>query len=74
MCWYDFKDLEIYVTLIAYLPFCLIPNVFETCEFVGSTTNTTPLQSGVKSDDLQTGQTLPIVTCLHFLHAISRTI
>jgi hypothetical protein len=71
---YDFKDLEFYVTLIAYLPFCFIPNIFETCEFVGSTTSTTPVQSGVKSDDLQAGQTLPIVTHLHFLQAISRAI
>jgi len=71
---YDFKDLETYVTLIAYLPFCFIPNVFETCEFVGSTTSTIPLQSGVKSDDLQTGHTFPVVTNLHFLQAISRAI
>jgi len=71
---YDFKDLETYVTLIAYLPFFVIPNVFETWEFVGSTTSTTPFQSGVKSDDLHAGHTLPVVTNLHFLQAISRAI
>ena len=49
-------------------------NVFEISEFVGSTINTTPFQSGVKSDDLQPGQTFSVVTRLHFLHAISRAI
>src|SRR5579864_3044991 len=33
-----------------------------------------PRQSGVRSADLQLGHTLPIVTNLHFLHAISFTI
>jgi len=51
-----------------------MPSVFEISELVGSTTSTTPFQSGVRSDDLQTGQTLPVVTLLHFLHAISRAI
>jgi len=51
-----------------------MPSVFEISELVGSTTRTTPFQSGVKSDDLQIGQTLPVVTHLHFLHAISRAI
>jgi len=74
-CKYDFKDLEIfYVTLIAYLPFFVIPSVFDISEFVGSTTSTTPFQSGVKSDDLQFGHTLRVVTCLHLRHAISRAI
>src|SRR5713226_1001780 len=33
-----------------------------------------PRQSGVRSADLQIGHTLPTVTNLHFLHAISFTI
>jgi hypothetical protein len=63
-----------YVTLIAYLPFVVIPRVAAIWEFVGSTTKTTPFQSGVKSEDLQFGQTFPIVTNLHLLQAISRAI
>ncbi len=51
-----------------------MPKVFEISEFVGSTTSTIPFQSGVKSDDLHPGQTFPVVTHLHFLHAISRAI
>ena len=49
----------------------LISAIFES---VGFTTSTTPFQSGVKSDDLQVGQTFSVVTRLHFLHAISRAI
>ena len=62
------------MTLIAYFPFEVIPNVAAICELVGSTTNTTPFQSGVKSEDLQLGQTFPIVINLHFLQAISLAI
>src|SRR5579872_3326731 len=36
--------------------------------------STAPRQSGVRSDDLQIGHTLPIVTPLHFRQAISLTI
>src|SRR5574338_1243785 len=50
-----------------------MPNDFAITEFVGSTINTEPLQSGVRSDDLQAGQTFPIVTHLHLRHAISLT-
>ena len=45
------KLLRLYVTLIAYFPFAVIPKVDAIWEFVGSTTKTTPFQSGVKSVD-----------------------
>ena len=60
-----------YVTLMAYLPFWVMPSVFEISEFVGSTTSTIPLQSGVRSDDLQIGHTFAVVTNLHLRQAIS---
>src|SRR5438445_10158778 len=52
----------------------VIPKVFATTDVAGSTMRMEPRQSGVRSADLQLGHTLPTVTNLHFLHAISFTI
>jgi len=49
----------------------VISRVAATRDFEGSKINTIPDQSGVRSEDLQTGHTFPIVTALHFLQATS---
>src|SRR5262245_17897108 len=46
-------------------------SVLATCDLAGSNTSMMPDQSGLRSVDLQLGQTLPEVTTLHFLHAFS---
>jgi hypothetical protein len=45
--------------------------VFATRDLAGSKISMMPDQSGLRSVDLQVGQTLPIVMVLHFLHAFS---
>jgi hypothetical protein len=64
-------DLSTYETFRAYLFGVEISNVLATWDFVGSKTSMMPDQSGLKSVDLQFGQTLPVVITLHFLHAFS---
>lgn len=49
----------------------MISRVLAICDFEGSKTRIIPDQSGERSDDLQTGQTFPIVIALHFLQATS---
>src|SRR5690606_18889974 len=46
-------------------------SVLATCDLAGSKISIMPDQSGLRSVDLQLGQTLPVVTVLHFLHAFS---
>src|SRR5215467_10250175 len=49
----------------------MISSVAATLDFAGSKIKIMPDQSGLKSVDLQTGQTFPIVTALHLLQATS---
>jgi hypothetical protein len=46
-------------------------SVLATRDFAGSNTSIIPDQSGLKSVDLQFGQTFPIVTVLHLRQAFS---
>ena len=46
-------------------------SVLATRDFAGSNTRMIPDQSGLKSVDLQFGQTLPIVIVLHLRQAFS---
>ena len=64
----------IYVTFSAYLLGAVISSVFATRDFAGSKTSMIPCQSGLRSEDLHTGHTLPLVRALHFLHAFSLAI
>src|SRR5215469_4069470 len=60
-----------YATFRAYLCGNMISRVAATLDLAGSKIKIMPDQSGLKSVDLQTGQTLPIVTALHLLQATS---
>src|SRR5690348_6978208 len=62
-----------YWTFKAYLLGVVISSVLATSDFAGSKTSMIPDQSGLRSVDLQTGQTLPLVRALHFLQAFSLT-
>src|ERR671939_865149 len=61
----------LYETLTAYLCGAEISRVAAIRDFKGSNTTTIPDQLVVRSVDLQTGHTFPVVTALHFLHATS---
>src|SRR5207244_11583221 len=58
-------------TLRAYLCGTFMSRVAATMEFAGLKIRIMPDQSGLRSVDLQTGHTFPIVTALHFLQATS---
>jgi hypothetical protein len=60
-----------YETFRAYLWGAVISRMLAICDFDGSKTRIIPDQSEVRSDDLQIGQTFPIVIALHFLQATS---
>src|SRR5918996_5479128 len=61
----------LYETLTAYLCGTDISRVAAIRDFKGSNITTIPDQLVVRSVDLQTGHTFPVVTALHFLHATS---
>src|ERR671932_55875 len=61
----------LYETLTAYLCGTDMSSVAAIRDFDGSNITTIPDQLVVRSVDLQTGHTFPVVIALHFLHATS---